>query len=90
MMDLIATGRLPYGTRVLKAGDPLRVTSQDGIVLVALGKAKKAPPRAAPPVDAPADPPAVVETKDMAAENDKDDDGPRAKRKYGRKDMAAE
>ena len=56
MMDIIVTGRLPYGTKVLKDGDPLRVSNQDGEVLIALGKAKRKP----------------VETKDMAADDGDD------------------
>lgn len=86
MMDIIAVGRLPYGTRSLKDGTPLRVTDQDGRVLVALGRAKLAPAKGPGP---------HVESKAMAAEDHDTDEAhedgkPRTKRAYKRRDMSAE
>lgn len=86
MMNLIAKGRLPYGTRVLKDGEPLRVSTQDGRLLVALGRAKVAPEaegqeQQEQEQEHQPDEPASAEAAEKAK---------KPKRKYTRRDMTAE
>jgi len=90
-VELIATKQHVYGGKSRKVGDQsYMATRQDADALIALGRAKRAPkPDATDDAKAATYTEQRIQPKDMIAETD-DDDAPKAKRKYVRRDLEAE
>ncbi|NLX25554.1 MAG: hypothetical protein GXY61_06285 [Lentisphaerae bacterium] len=85
-MKLIATRALVYGGKRLRPGDEFNAARQFGRVIVAIGKAKLAPPEpraVAEPAEA-----SVVEAPEVIEEEPKPK--PKPKRTYKRRDITAE
>jgi len=98
-VKLTASKGFKYRGKPLKVGDPFEATAKEAALFKKTRFAADAPQAPPPPPldqpkpDEPEEEAAImgkVSTKDLTAEDDADDDAPRTKRKYTRRDLEAE